>query len=186
MRLSTNLIAAIVVMAPLAGCGSVNTKGSWSCPPDKGVACASISTIDGGVAPPAAARRGMERGEAQADGVGALRWWTANEAGAGSFDKAPRREPDQFAKVLIAGWIDASGDYHAPSEVYALMRRGSWWAAPPAVPLITAAASKKEKAPAAAVANVEAPPALELGASVAPDAPPKVLPSPAAATPGSE
>jgi hypothetical protein len=86
---------------------------------------------------------------ASVDGAGALRWWAKNDVLSGNFDKAPRREPDQFIRVMIAGWVDGGGDYHAPSEIYAVMRRGSWWAAPPASPLVSASGSTPTPAPLA-------------------------------------
>ncbi len=158
----TSKILVGVAMLALAGCGSTNTKGSWACAADRGVPCSSIATLDG---QPGAAGAMTARHDGKVaplvDGAGALRWWTAAEAGGGAFDQAPRREPDQFAKVLIGGWIDGSGDYHAPSQVFALMRRGGWWAAPPAVPLVTARSGERTPTPrVAGAAPVSSPSAV--------------------------
>ena len=35
-----------------------------------------------------------------------------------------------MVKVAIAPWVDGSGDYHAGSEVYSVMRKGGWYVAP--------------------------------------------------------
>lgn len=166
MQITSRILVGAALLA-LAGCGSTNTKGTWACSADRGVPCSSIASLDGqpGSAGATTARQDG-RPAPLVDGAGALRWWTATEAAAGAFDQAPRREPDQFAKVLIGGWIDASGDYHAPSEVFALMRRGGWWAAPPAVPLVTARSGVGSAAPrlaeaGAAASPVAAPPPVE-------------------------
>ena len=152
---STKAALAALLLAPLAACAATNTKGSWACPPERGVPCAGIADIDGGAPRPPG--KGVDRAAASADGAGALRWWTSGELRSGAFDAAPRREPDQFAKVLIAGWIDARGDYHAPAEVYALMRRGDWWAAPPATPLAATGSARPRGAPAATDPKAPAP-----------------------------
>lgn len=163
--------AGVVVMAAaLAGC-STNTKGAWACAADRGVPCQSIENLDHGRT---ASRRAPV--DAASGGAGAIRWWDGNAALTGSFDLAPRREPDQFLKVVIAGWTDAAGDYHAPSEVFAVMRRGGWWAPPPATPLApprrTTDATEAESSPPAAVAERRPiPPAVP------------AAPGPAAATP---
>lgn len=150
LRIITLAIAAGV--APLAAC-STNTKGAWSCAADKGVACQSIDSLD--------RARGRPRPDGESapkvGGAGAVRWWTANDALAGNFDRAPRREPDQFVRVMIAGWTDGSGDYHAPSEIYAVMRHGGWWAPPPALPL---APTKTADKPGATPKSDAPPPAV--------------------------
>jgi conjugal transfer pilus assembly protein TraV len=131
MTISIRIFALAGLAAALAASGcSTNTKGAWACPADRGVTCQSIAALDGGKA---GARQ--SRSSAKPSGVGAVRWWDGNETLTGNFDLAPRREPDQFLKVLIGGWTDAGGDYHAPSEVFAVMRHGGWWAPPPATPL---------------------------------------------------
>lgn len=159
MQITSRILAGAAVLA-LAGCGSTNTKGTWACAADRGVPCSSIAMLDG---QPASAGVSTARQDSKpaplVDGAGALRWWTAADAAGGNFDQAPRREPDQFAKVLIGGWIDGSGDYHAPSEVFALMRRGGWWAAPPAVPLVSARSGDRAAVPRSAVAGSAASPA---------------------------
>jgi hypothetical protein len=129
MAKAAGVVIALTMAAALAGC-STNTKGAWACPADRGVPCQSIDGLDHRRTAPRRAAADAASGEA-----GAIRWWDGNAALTGNFDLAPRREPDQFLKVVIAGWTDAAGDYHAPSEVYAVMRRGGWWAPPPATPL---------------------------------------------------
>lgn len=128
---------AILPLVLLAACA--NTKGSWACRPDRGAPCQSIASLDHTSSAPAP-------GEAPSLGGAPVRWWSRGEAVAGAFDAAPRREPDQVVRVLIAGWTDSSGDYHAPSEVFAIVRRGGWWAPPAVTPLAPAR-------PARAVAN---------------------------------
>jgi conjugal transfer pilus assembly protein TraV len=122
-------LIALTVALGLCGCAT-HTKGTWACAADRGVACQSIDSLDhiGGGPRSTASAPNLE-------GAVAVRWWSANDALTGNFDRAPRREQDQFVKVMIAGWTDATGDYHAPSEIYAVMRRGGWWAPPPATPL---------------------------------------------------
>lgn len=170
----------------LSACAT-HTRGTWSCAADKGAPCQSIESLDrvrtGVRIDPGGPARPVE-------GAAALRWWSATDALAGNFDRAPRREPDQFVRVLIAGWTDASGDYHAPSEVYAVMRRGGWWAAPPAQPLVQPKASEKTAAlrsgpPAAsAVPGSVAPSSAPAGKALspAPAAPPSDAPRPGPAT----
>jgi conjugal transfer pilus assembly protein TraV len=145
-------------LAPLAAC-STNTKGAWSCPADKGIACQSIDGLDH--------VRGRPRPDGETPprvgGAGAVRWWAANDALAGNFDRAPRREPDQVVRIMIAGWTDGAGDFHAPSEVYAVMRHGGWWAPPPALPLAPTKTADKPGAPP----KVEAPPPTVVNATPA-------------------
>lgn len=136
MRPALTLALLIAAMA-LAACA--NTRGSWSCGADRGVPCQSIADLD---------RSGQHRSAAApapvAQGASAVRWWSTSEAVAGAFDGSPRREPDQVVRVLVAGWTDAAGDFHAPSDIYAVMRRGGWWAPPSAAPLAPAKAAKAE------------------------------------------
>jgi len=159
MQITSRILVGAALLA-LAGCGSTNTKGTWACAADHGVPCSSIAALDGQPGPAGATTARRDGKPAPlVDGAGALRWWTAADATGGAFDQAPRREPDQFAKVLIGGWIDGSGDYHAPSEVFALMRRGGWWAAPPAVPLVAARSGDRTATPRLAGAGSAASPA---------------------------
>lgn len=148
------LILLAAVAGALAGCS--NTRGTWSCGADRGVPCQSIADLDGGSARPAEPKPSIQ-------GASMLRWWSPNDATAGAFDGAPRREPDQVIRVLVAGWTDAVGDFHAPSEIYAVMRRGGWWAAPPVMPLASAkAAAVTKPSPSPKATDAEAPtPAAE-------------------------
>lgn len=132
MRLRT-LCALALAGCALSACA--NTQGGWSCSADRGVPCQSIASLDQDATTPPVSREPPPT----VAGSGALRWWTAKETPPGAFDTAPRREPDQLVRVLVAGWTDAAGDYHAPSEIFAVMRRGGWWAPPPAAPLAPAA-----------------------------------------------
>ena len=129
MRTRLWILVGLTAAFGAAGCAT-HTKGTWACPADRGVTCQNIDSLDhaGGARPGAGTPTAVE-------GSAAVRWWSANDALTGNFDRAPRREPDQVMKVVIAGWSDAAGDYHAPSEVFAVMRRGGWWAPPPATPL---------------------------------------------------
>jgi hypothetical protein len=170
-KLST--LIALSVALGLCGCAT-HTKGTWACAADRGVACQSIDSLDhmGGGHSASAAPPKVE-------GAGAVRWWAANEALTGNFDRAPRREQDQFVKVMIAGWTDATGDYHAPAEVYAVMRRGGWWAPPPATPLAPPRPAEHASLP---VRPAEAATSREAGATgKGPVVPATASPRPAAA-----
>lgn len=173
------MLIAVSLAGVLGGC-STNTRGAWTCAADRGVPCQSIESLDH--------RGAVERkakGNSAAEAAPVVRWWTGAEALTGNFDEAPRREPDQFVKVVIAGWSDAAGDYHAPAEIYAVMRHGGWWAPPPATPLAPPKrVADRATAPAAAPAGgaVEAQPAA-LGApapaaTAAAPAPPAVAAKP--------
>jgi hypothetical protein len=154
MRTSAILLICGLALGQ-AACAS-NTKGSWSCTADRGVPCASIDTIDHTDVTKSADGAGRSRAKSPLiDGATPARWWTANDAIGGQFDKAPRREPDQYVKVLIGGWVDASGDFHSPSEIYAVMRRGGWWSSPPITPLIQPRTASASRAPVAAQPAVE-------------------------------
>lgn len=150
-------LTILLVAVGVAGCS--NTRGSWSCGADRGVPCQSIADLD----------RREPRSAAPAtpiQGGSAVRWWSTTDAVAGAFDAAPRREPDQVVRVLIGGWTDATGDFHAPSEIYAVMRRGGWWAPPPAAPL-TPPKPATTQAQASAASQTPPPPQGDKGAAPA-------------------
>jgi conjugal transfer pilus assembly protein TraV len=33
-------------------------------------------------------------------------------------------------RLVVAPWVDAIGDYHGRTEIFAVMRKGAWWVAP--------------------------------------------------------
>jgi len=120
-------IASLGLGLLLAACA--NTRGSWSCAADPGVPCRSIADLDG------RKRASGEPTPPAIEGAVALRWWSTPASLAGTFEQAPRREPDQIVRVLVAGWTDATGDFHAPSEIYAVVRQGGWGGPPAMIPL---------------------------------------------------
>jgi conjugal transfer pilus assembly protein TraV len=125
------LTASLTAITLLAGCAS-NTKGSWACKAQDGVSCASIDAIDHD----AQAKSAKRRGETPViDGAGIVKWWDRAEGYAQPPIKGPRREGDQVMRVVVAPWVDAAGDYHGRSEIFAVMRKGAWWVAPDPVPL---------------------------------------------------
>ena len=132
LRVLLLLALAGAAVSPLGGCAS-NVKGSWSCAIDRGGVCSSITDIDH--APPANARNGYASAKGYgpapvvADAIPARLWQDAAWQ-AGPIAGAPVHETDQVVKVAIAPWVDGSGDYHAGSEVYSVMRKGGWYVAP--------------------------------------------------------
>jgi conjugal transfer pilus assembly protein TraV len=135
---------AVVLLAGLAvsGCSlSTNTKSNWSCSAPTGAACASIDAIDhaGDASRPAPASPGVAT-------AAPVRWWEPQPF-VFSDAPGPRREGDQVMRIVFAPWVDAQGDYHARSEVHAVMRRGGWWVAAPAAAHGQPAASTGRQAP---------------------------------------
>lgn len=128
--LMRTLILAVGLVA-LTGCAST-TRGSWNCKAiEGGVPCASISEIDSGMA--------QARAQAQAARPGRLTGAAAQVSTAPMTAQTPQgspfRENDPVMKVNIAAFVDQVGDYHGPSQVYAVMRRGQWWQ-PRALPTV--------------------------------------------------
>lgn len=130
-RLFSKLTLSLTAAVLMAGCAT-NTKGSWACKAQEGVSCASIDDIDHGAEAKPAKRRGET---AVIDGAGMVKWWDRAEGYAQPPIKGPRREGDQIMRVVVAPWVDAAGDYHGRSEIFAVMRKGAWWVAPAPVPL---------------------------------------------------
>lgn len=149
------VILAVLGAAVVSGCGTTNTRNSWSCriPVGQG-ACANIEDIDQ-VGGPAAQR--AQKGDGGVAGAVPVRWWEPKPRAIQTASNGPRREGEQVVRIVYAPFVDEQGDYHARSEVYAVVRRGGWW-----VP---------EQAPSEArvVAGLPAKgPGLEVGAVVAP------------------
>lgn len=136
------IIVATLSLTALGACAT-NTKGSWACKAEEGATCANIAAIDSLEGP---ALRGPSRKAKRAsviDSSGPVEWWNQEDARAGELVGGPRREGDQVMRVVIAAWIDAVGDYHAPSEVYGVMRKAGWWTSPPVSALTPAVASRR-------------------------------------------
>lgn len=116
--------AALVIALGLtaAACTGSPTEKRWSCSPSKGAfrSCASIAEIDARSAPQPTGGSGVSlrtlTGAAPAG---------SPSAAAGS-DVSPVRESDTVLRIIVAPWIDAAGDYHARSDIYAVVRRGGW------------------------------------------------------------
>lgn len=118
--------------AMLAACAGSPTEKRWSCSPGKGAfrSCASIREIDARSTPQ----------PAQAGSPLTLKTLTGGEvfrvapSDSRPGPAIPEREPDQVIRVVVAPWIDAAGDYHARSEIFAIARRGGWAVPVPAPP----------------------------------------------------
>ncbi len=119
----------VIVTLPflLSGCLTGNTTThSWSCRAAGNQTCASISQIDRGPA----ARDAMKT-RPSIFGAAPANWWDQNRPISVTRQEGPRRETDQTMRILVAPYVDAQGDYHDRSEVYAVMRKAEWWIAPP-------------------------------------------------------
>jgi len=123
-RLVTVTSMAALSLA-LTACAGSPTEKRWSCAPTKGAfrSCASIAEIDSRSDPQAAQSPGgvsltTLTGAAPARGAKAL-LGVSGEA-------APHREGDTVLRIMVAPWIDAVGDYHARSDIFAVVRRGGW------------------------------------------------------------
>jgi conjugal transfer pilus assembly protein TraV len=132
-RAAVALSLAVLAAAALGGCQG-NVKGSWACAVDRGGVCASITDIDHRPA------RGGPQGRHDSipadpvvDGSIPAKLWGEGGWSVGPLAGAPVRQGDQVMKVAVAPWIDQAGDYHAGSEVYAVMRRADWYAPRPSV-----------------------------------------------------
>lgn len=113
----------------LTGCITGNTTThSWSCRAVGNQTCASISQIDRAASDPS-----RPKPKASIFGAQPANWWDQNRPTSVTRQDGPRRETDQTMRVLVAPYVDAQGDYHDRSEVYAVMRKAEWWIAPPAV-----------------------------------------------------
>ncbi|OYW73483.1 MAG: hypothetical protein B7Z26_11985 [Asticcacaulis sp. 32-58-5] len=159
VRRSFTLVSALCLLG-LSACA--NTKGSWACKAEPGASCSNIATIDANdsVAP----GRGKHKAMTVVDNSGPAAWWSQEDARASPLVTGPRREGDQVMRVVIAAWVDAVGDYHAPSEVYGVMRKGGWWTSPP-VSALTPALQSTAGAPSAV--SDPKPQSSETGASPA-------------------
>lgn len=109
----------------LTGCATKNTTTEWSCVAAAGK-CSTIAQTD------AAKDEAPKR---TADSVifdaRTARWWEPNPPGTKTREFDPRRDGDQVMRVVIAPFVDAQGDYHARSEIFAVVRRAQWWLTPP-------------------------------------------------------
>lgn len=115
----------LVLVPALASCASSNTSTKWTCIAE-GDHCTSIAETDG---------RQDKPKRAAGDGVifdrKPARWWEPNAPGTATRDFDPRRDGDQVMRVVVAPYVDAQGDYHARSEIFAVVRRAQWWLTPP-------------------------------------------------------
>ena len=118
---------ALLLPLVLAACATASpTAQSWSCRPAGNQTCAPIHDIDAQASPsPSSGRHKLVFGARPAD------WWRAPAPGATTREDAPRREGDQTMRIVLAPYLDAAGDYHDRSTVFAVMRKGQWWIAPP-------------------------------------------------------
>ena len=126
----------------LAACAGSPTEKRWSCAPSKGAfrSCASIAEIDARAHPQPTARGGgvsLRTLTGAAPAAGAL--------GASGPDVAPVREGDTVLRIIVAPWTDAAGDYHARSDIYAVVRRGGWTVPVPPPPPPPGAASAETR-----------------------------------------
>lgn len=112
------LAAALAVT--LAACAGSPTESRWSCTPGKGLfrSCASIGEID--------TRSQPQRPDGPSVTLQSLTGGELAGAGHGATTGMPRREGDRVLRIVVAPWIDAAGDYHSRSEIYAIVQRGGW------------------------------------------------------------
>ena len=136
------LIVAAAVL--LTGCAGSPTEQRWSCSPSKGVfrSCASIGEIDA---------RSTPQPDPRAGGV-TLRSLTgaapaSGPPGSAATDAAPAREGDTVLRIIVAPWTDAAGDYHARSDIFAVVRRGGWTVPVPPPPAPPPVKAKTEPRP---------------------------------------
>lgn len=116
-------VLAVGAALLLSACAGSPTQKRWSCAPAKGVfrTCASIGEIDARSNPqPMAGSAGVTlrtlTGGALAGATGAPVVPVAQ----------PVREGDTVLRIVVAPWTDAAGDYHATSDIFAVVRRGGW------------------------------------------------------------
>ena len=120
-------LALLSLALALTGCVTASTTSqSWSCRAIGNQTCASISEIDA-----APAVRGQPPKAQAIFGARPANWWDAPRAMSVTREDAPRREFDQTMRIVVAPYVDAQGDYHDRSDVYAVMRKAQWWIAPP-------------------------------------------------------
>ncbi|MFP1132892.1 TraV family lipoprotein [Asticcacaulis sp. W401b] len=118
-------LALIVLPFVLTACASNNTSTKWTCIAE-GDHCTSIAETD--------ARQDKTRkisGDAVIFDTKPARWWEPNAPGTATREFDPRRDGDQVMRVVVAPFVDAQGDYHARSEIFAVVRRAQWWLTPP-------------------------------------------------------
>jgi conjugal transfer pilus assembly protein TraV len=141
----------LVLPLALSGCLSPGTTSkSWSCRARGNESCAAISTIDQNIEPETKARPAIF-------GARPAAWWEGHPPTAETRSDAPRREGDQTMRIVVAPYVDAHGDYHERSEVFAVMRKAQWWIAPPiAVTSSPAPGTVVPAAPAASEIPIEA------------------------------
>ena len=138
MRVALSLASLLF----LAACAGAPTEKRWSCALGKGAfrSCASIGEIDA---------RSRPQPLEGAGGV-TLRSLTGASPAYGPVGAigGPVREGDAVLRIIVAPWIDAAGDYHARSDVFAVVRRGGWTVPlPPPPPPPVAAPEVQEVQP---------------------------------------
>lgn len=117
----------LIVMLPLllSACASSNTSTKWTCIAE-GDHCTTIADTD--------SRKDRPQrlsGDPVIFDTKPARWWQPNAPGTATRDFDPRRDGDQVMRVIVAPYVDAQGDYHARSEIFAVVRRAQWWLTPP-------------------------------------------------------
>ncbi len=130
----TKKLLLLALSLVLAGCASSPTQGNWSCRA-VGSTCMSIGQLDNNQAPMNQKVRDHAADDAAIKttifGGTPAAWWGPAKPVAVTSEDAPRREADQTMRIMIAPFIDAQGDYHDRTTVYAVMRRADWWIVPP-------------------------------------------------------
>lgn len=128
-------LATLMLPLLVGACATKNTSTHWTCMPG-GDHCSSIAETDA-----KDTDKPRNAGGVIFDAKPA-RWWEPNAPGTATRDSDPRRESDQVMRVVIAPFVDAQGDYHGRSEIFAVVRKAQWWLSPPVAQPSSSASDK--------------------------------------------
>ena len=121
-------VAALLTAGLLSACSSFaknkNVGSEWNCGAVEGYTCQSIEETRRQIARPGAS---IVPGATVAAGgtvAGTVPPLFASSSYVAA--DAPIWRPDQVMKVQFAPFVDATGNYHARSQVYAVVQKGGW------------------------------------------------------------
>jgi len=119
------LVSLLVFVLCLSGCTNMN--GQFDCNASSGGRCAPMNQInkmaDYGMFHEAAPRKAASFTGTKNQNYG----YPIN-----TFAGAPIRNSENVQQIWIGPYEDASGNYHEPSYVYAVIKKGSWMGEPAA------------------------------------------------------
>lgn len=109
-------ILSVIVFISLTGCASLNSE--YNCPAKKGIGCKSIHEVNQIVDEGAIAYSK----EAKEHEIQPFKQFTQTKA----IGLAPKRSFEKVLSILIAPFVDKSGNYHDASTVHTVIENSDW------------------------------------------------------------